>query len=48
LKLVINGLFGQSSGDQQCSFRRSRMGNGACTNFDVNAAGKITVIKGAS
>jgi iron complex outermembrane receptor protein len=24
------------------------MGNGACTNFDVNAAGKITVIKGAS
>jgi iron complex outermembrane receptor protein len=24
------------------------MGNGACTKFDVNAAGKITVIKGAS
>jgi outer membrane cobalamin receptor len=24
------------------------MGNGTCPNFDVNAAGKITVIKGAS
>jgi hypothetical protein len=46
VKPVINGLFGSSSGDQQqCSFRRSRMGNGA-SNFDVNAAGKITVIKG--
>jgi hypothetical protein len=39
---------GAEFGDQQqCSFRRSRM-NGACTKFDVNAAGKITVIKGAS
>jgi hypothetical protein len=36
----------QSSGDQQqCSFRRSRMGNGACAN--LMCSGKI-IIKGAS
>jgi iron complex outermembrane receptor protein len=46
VKPVINGLFEQSSGDQQqCSFRRSRMGNGACINFDVNAAGKSQSLK---